>query len=70
MSSNISVVRQTLTLMVSNGRILRTVHLPYQHWGITIAGYGAAVWRTGIGVTGSGGDRVRGRGGPDAGHSG
>jgi hypothetical protein len=54
MSSNIAAVRQTLSLMVSKGRILRTVFLPYLHWGVTIAGHGAAVWRTGIGVTKSG----------------
>ncbi len=53
MGSNIAAVRQTLTLMINNGKVLPTVYRPYPDWGATLYP-GAADWRTGIGVTATG----------------
>jgi hypothetical protein len=53
MGPDIAAVRQTLTLMISNGKIVPKVYAPYPVWGATLVP-GAADWRSGIGVTSTG----------------
>jgi hypothetical protein len=53
MGSDISAVRQTLTLMIAGGRIARSVYGSWEYWGATLLP-GPAAWRTGLGVTASG----------------